>query len=90
MASADQSIDVWYIGWQPISTAPNNGKNVLVSDGNKVWISSRRKGSRLRTGDGMPTDGYDWSYSYPDEHYPTHWMALPRGSNYDPGKEAAE
>ena len=66
--------------WKSIETAPDDGTSVLVSDGKRVWMSSRHKGRRSR--DGMPLDGRDWSYSWP-AHYPTHWMFLP-----EPSKDA--
>lgn len=58
--------------WQPIATAPKNGKHVLLSfvgaeekEACVCWFDKRKKEWR-------------WSHSEDGEYgQPTHWMALP-------------
>ena len=56
--------------WQPIETAPKDGKRVLVTDGFEVCDAYFRSGEW-------------WQYECGDDWYsvsinPTHWMPLPQ------------
>lgn len=63
-------------GWNLIDAAPWDGVKYLVTDGQQIWIASRRRGTMHR--DGAPIDGHD--FNRPQGSYaghPTHWMPLP-------------
>ena len=63
--------------WLPIRTAPQDGTEVIVSDGKGIWISAQRVGkyagpSRNR----MPTTGHEF-YVKPGCGPPRFWMPKP-------------
>ena len=65
------------IDWQPISTAPNDGTDVLVSDGEIVWISRRQTAVKPKARIGEPPLGYDW-YQPTIYNRPVEWQPLPK------------
>lgn len=79
-------------GWQPISTAPKDGTNVILTNGKEVaqgwWLYEEPYIREIRDEDGRyidqhESDGFDgWldcdGGMQPD---PTHWMPLPAAPN---------
>lgn len=66
--------------WRDIKTAPKNGKNVLLWDGNRIEIGSYRKddNERGRKKHWLLNDYDDWSCGFASTPVqPTHWMPLP-------------
>ena len=63
--------------WLPISTAPQDGTSVLVSDGERVWISSQTLGKYvIKSKDKMPVNGHQF-YMLPNAKLPIKWMRIP-------------
>jgi hypothetical protein len=61
--------------WNNIATGPTDGTEVQVSDGEHIWLSSR-KHSQVAPTDHQPWDGHDW-YIPAGARYPTHWRFKP-------------
>lgn len=67
------------MNWQPIETAPKDGRNILVSDGRLVsiggWLTDIDHGAEWEGQIGMA--GW-WAFDLgPNNDRPTHWMPLP-------------
>jgi hypothetical protein len=64
--------------WQPIDTAPKDGTEILLFDGEVVtvggWISEVDQGADYE-GQGLIAPGW-WSLALKDNK-PTHWQPLP-------------
>lgn len=78
----DEASGVWlarfarWNEWKPIAEAPQDGTDVLVTDGQHVWIGSQRIGRHAGPSrNGQPTSGhlFAWRHDKP----PTHWTWLP-------------
>lgn len=60
--------------WQPIETAPKNGRIILVAF---PILSGAAKGQMV-VGESQWCDGGYWEgFHRPDKEQPTHWMPLP-------------
>ena len=60
--------------WQPIETAPKDGKVLCLVNGDEVLLLERYLINGL----------YQWQAhhsSWPDEYQPTHWVPLPEAPN---------
>jgi hypothetical protein len=72
-------------GWQPISSAPKDGEDVLLTDGTVVtfggWISDVDQGADYEGQCGLA--GW-WSLRSDDGFEPTHWMPLPAPPQPEP------
>jgi hypothetical protein len=74
--------------WQPIETAPKDGKEVIATDGRDVFTARYRISNCTQdapffavSGDGeFINRGTDWNFE-PDYRWPTHWMPLPTPPN---------
>ena len=70
--------------WQPIETAPRDGTNIVLFDGQRVsvggWVSAADQGAE--PGEEYLISAGWWSLDLSDNQ-PTHWMPLP-----DPPTEA--
>ena len=60
--------------WRPIEEAPRDGTEVQVGNRNHVWQDSRVIPG-LRSKDGMPINGRDWTHVY-QRGTPTHFRPL--------------
>lgn len=78
----DEASGVWMaryiraIAWQTIDNAPKDGTDVLLTDGENVWIGSQRIGEYASPSrGGQPVNGhlFAWPYDKP----PTHWTRCP-------------
>lgn len=77
--------------WQPISSAPKDGTNILLSNGDQVaegqWISDPGYIRERRDVEGyyIGQDEYDGFEGWMDYDggmpNPTHWMPLPQAPN---------
>ena len=76
--------------WQPIETAPRDGKSVLLACSHQggtfietgYWDPNFRMSwseeLEALSGTGAWTNGYQDGSEYPVEFTPTHWMELPK------------
>ena len=68
-------------GWQPIATAPFDGRKILVACNGTVWIDSQRLGKHAGPSrGGMPTTGREFAGC--GGEMPRHWMPLPEAPSY--------
>jgi hypothetical protein len=59
--------------WQPIKTAPKDGRRVLIfQPGKKIKLGEWQDMSRL-----WPNSVVGWKCTNGNFHAPTHWMPLP-------------
>ena len=63
--------------WQPIETAPKDGREVLVFGNNSYAVASFDGEEWRDYGD------IGWAGMYGDDNQPTHWMPLPSGLTFD-------
>jgi hypothetical protein len=64
--------------WQPIATAPRDGRSFLITDGVAVLIGGRSfvcTGEMTESSFWHTQSGSGWDPNY--KRSPTHWMPLP-------------
>lgn len=65
------------IKWQPIKTAPRNGTQILISDGDAVYAGFWREQWVFFDESCTVEDGWIELNGWVDGYGPTHWMPLP-------------
>jgi hypothetical protein len=64
--------------WQPIETAPTNGKQFICWNGEEMLILNKPKGHALGRWEKISKK---WTGSFVRFDNPTHWMPLPPPPN---------